>query len=428
MMKHTSTIVFAALLMITAAGGVLKEAQAAPPAQPRGVSNDNCAVTAFDIAGQGVGYIEGAAGGELPPGLQRNQVVDPADVALQIVRAGGPEDVAILVIDDFFEYGDGLAHGRLVTDLLLAMIKANPVYAAGPQPIMGARNQPPIWVFEPNGAGRLLVVEVDTQDYNTDGLRDRVEEAVNLVHDTYGVNRVVLNMSFVLVPCVTPEYDLYALREDRRAGVAERPVLIAEVATARQTPVNLERTPVDVATTALGQDAATREVVNVMVNYAGQAAQRTIADNDPTGLDPLHEYIKTLTGAGRYWNASGSLVVVAVGSAGNFGRLLDSLVPAAWAEVASASAFIGPRIPWPSSNKGQVMLTGGLFALDGAYLIGTSFSAPLLSMNLAYYLTNEKLCVDPPLTLDLNGFPDAVIGKVVNANCNPAFTAPGLQR
>jgi hypothetical protein len=424
MVKRTSTLIFVVLLLVTLAAGVLAEVQAAPAAQPRGVSDDNCAVTAFDIAGQGTGYIQGTSGGGLPPGLQRNQMILPTDATLQIVRTIGPVDAAILVIDDFFEYGDGIAHGRLVTDLLLAMIQANPIYAAAPQQI-AARNQPVVWSFAPSGYGRLLVVEVDTEDYNTDDLRDQVANAVTLVQNTYGVNRIVLNMSFVLVPCTTPEYDLHIMRQNRQAGVSLRPVLLTEVAQSRGAAVNLERAPADVATAALADNAATRDLVTTVASYASQTSQRSMNDNDPTALDPLHEYIKTLTGVGQYWNPSGNLVVVAVGSAGNFGRSLDSLVPGAWPEVASISASIGPTIPWVSSNKGQVMLPGGLYVLGDGYLIGTSFSAPLFSMNMAYYLTNSTLCSDPPLMLDLTGFPDNPIARAVNARCNPVFAAPG---
>jgi hypothetical protein len=327
--------------------------------------------------------------------------------------------VAILVIDDFFEYEDEIAHGRLVTDQLIAMIQSSAVYSFQPQKV---ELRPFVaWVWEPRGYGRLVVVEVDTEDYNTDQLKDMVERAVLTVQEAFGIKRVVFNMSFVLIPCVTPEYNLPALKAERVPGQTRRTAaLMPEVARARdiQLPEQALSARENVRE-ALADSPATRQVANVMVQYAQQVAQAERAPGNP--LDPLHDYIKTLTGEGRYWNTRSDVIAVAVGSAGNFSRRLDALVPAAWPEVMAVSAYLGKVDPWESSNKGQVILPGGLIPVGDLYLVGTSFSAPVLSMNAAFYLTNDPVCADPPLSLDLRRFTDPAIDDVINARCSPPF-------
>lgn len=410
---------FGWLVLLVALVGPL--ATPAPTRAQRGnVSEDNCAVTPFDIAGQGHFTIGGSGGGTLPAGVTRDQVVDPTDPALQIVKTIGPQPVAILVIDDFFDYSDEAAHGRLVTDLLIRMIRGSAVYSAAPQKV--ATEPFVVWAWEPRGYGRLIVIEVDTRDYNTDTLRDVVEQAVRLAQNDYKINRVVFNMSFVLIPCSTPDYDVKAIKASRVRGETQRATpLLPEVARARD--IQLPAPALEaraVLAESLADRASTRQAAGVLVQYAQQTATREGRGGTP--LDPLHDYIKSLTGQGQYWNVRGSTIAVAVGSAGNFGRRLDSFLPAAWPEVMSASASLGQTDAWEGSNKGQVILPGGLFPTGkDLYLIGTSFSAPVLSMNTAFYLTGDPVCGDPPLALDLRRFTDPAMPDVINGRCSPPF-------
>jgi hypothetical protein len=155
-------------------------------------------------------------------------------------------------------------------------------------------------------------------------------------------------------------------------------------------------------------------VARVIAGYAQEVA----ADTSGGGaLDPLHEFIQKFTGMDQYWNPFGDVLLFAVGSAGNFGRSLDAFVPAAWTEVAATSAFLGERDPWAGSNRGQVMLAGGLYPYGNSYLLGTSFAAPVLSMNMAFYLTHKELCPEPPITLDLSRFPDPPFLRTINPRC-----------
>ncbi|GEM_PF-5329999 len=403
------------LAALTLALGVLSAPSAlAQPQSPAPLSQSmeesgNCTVNEFDILGQGHAYIQGASG-TLPPGITRDQIIDPSNPALHVVREIGPEAVAILVVDDFTGVPNETPHGRLVTDLLLEMIQAEPIYATPPQM---AYDQPTIWMWTPAGYGTLLVVEVDTEGYDTNLLRSRVEEAAALVIEKFGVRRLVMNMSFVLVPCVTPDYDLYALREAAQKG--ERVTLLEAVARTRQIPLEFqERNAAQMLKSSLMDDPGVQAVARVLAAYA----QETSAETSRGGaLDPLHEFIQKFTGINQYWNPSSDVMLFAVGSAGNFGRSLDAFVPGAWLEVAATSAFLGARDPWAGSNRGQVMLAGGLFPYGNSYLIGTSFAAPVLSMNMAFYLTHKELCPEPPLTLDLYSFPDPPFLRVLNPKC-----------
>ncbi len=400
--------VLALALGVLSAPPALAQPQAPSPALQAMEASENCAINEFDILGQGHAYIQGASG-TLPPGVTPDQIIDPANPALHVVREIGPEAVAILVLDDFTGVPNETPHGRLVADLLLEMLQAEPTYAAPPQLV---NDDPAVWMWTPTGYGALFVVEVDTEGYNTDLLRSRLEEAVALMIDKFGVRRLVVNMSFVLVPCVTPDYDLFALREMAQKG--ERISLLEAVARARQIPLEFERTPERLLKVSLLEDPTTQAVARVLAGYAQEVAASTARGGV---LDPLHELIQKFTGVDQYWNPYGDVVVFAVGSAGNFGRSLDAFVPGAWTEVAATSAFLGARNPWEGSNRGQVMLAGGLYPYGNSYLIGTSFAAPVLSMNMALYLTHKELCPEPPLMLDLTGFPDPPFVRTINPKC-----------
>ena len=416
MLRKTLLIVIIALVSVA---GVAAPAGAQGDGQVRGVSEENCTVTPFDIAGQGNFTIDGSSG-DIPSGATAEQIIQPDVSDLQLVRSMGPEPVALLVIDDFFEYRDSLAHGRLVADLLTAMIQAHPAYTVEPRQV---HDDPVVWTWLPGGenAGQLYLVEVDTENYDTQQLKGFVEDAVTLMQKDYGVSRFVFNMSFSLIPCETPDYNLKTLRAERVPGQTRQVSLISEVSRARELPTDLSRNAESIMTQALTDNPRARQAANVLVDYATRSA----SVEDESVLDPLHEYIKSLTGEGTYWNTNGDIMAVAIGSAGNFGRHLDSFLPAAWPEVASVSAFIGLDTPWQSSNRGQVMLPGGLFDLGDLYLIGTSFSAPVLSMNMAFYLTNTNLCAggDGPLKLDTTDFLDLPLAGVVNLACFPPFAA-----
>lgn len=379
-----------------------------------GVSDEHCAVTPFDIAGQGNYAVPGDA---LAPGVADDQIVELTGAALHAVTTIGSQPVAILVVDDFFEYADDVPHGRLVTDLLKGMIQAHPTYAFEPsQPV----RFPYVWVWEPPGdapGGTLLLVEVDIEDGDTAGLRDEIERTVTTLRREFDVSRIVLNMSFVLVPCVTPDYDVVALREARVRRETDYVPLLAEIARSRNIVIDLDRTAADVLAQPLHEDAAYRAVTVVLANYALRVA-RPEPGAEP---DQLHAYLQSLTGPGTPWNSSADPVIVAVGAAGDMERRVASFAPAAWAEVAGVSASLGPRAPWPSSNQGQVMLPGGLFPVDDVYLIGTSFAAPVLSLNMAFYLTHEDVCADPPLDLAVPRFLDEPLARVVNRACKPPF-------
>jgi hypothetical protein len=404
--------VLVALAVMAAGLGTGGPAQAGLMQAPE--REDNCAVTPFDIAGQGRYSIGGASGGSVPPGFNQSQIVDTSDPDLHIVRSIGSQPAAILVVDDFFEYKGEIPHGRLVTDQMIEMIQASNVYGFEPKQI---NDEPVVWLWSPGKSyGDLYLIEVDTEDYDTDQLQGRVENAVNLAVEEYGASRVVLNMSFVLIPCITPDYDLKVLKQERSPGKSDHKTLIGEVAKTRDLPVEIQTDPRNIANSSLLQSTETRDAANVLVQYARQAAE------DPSGvLDPLHDYIQKLVNTRGYWNGGQRVIVVAVGSAGNFGRGIDSFVPAAWPEVVSVSASLAHGNAWSGSNKGQVMLPGGLFPLDDLYLIGTSFSAPVMSMNMAFYLTNDPVCADPPLDLDLTSFKDHAMKQIIDEACSPPF-------
>lgn len=398
-MKRTLLLVMIALLLL---GGANFAENAAPvvTAQP----DDNCAVTPFDIAGQGHYTIRGSGAGGAGLPSEYTPISLP-DSSLIEQTTLGQTPVAILVIDDFRAFQGEEAHGRLVTDVVIGLVRSHPSYSNEPQE---DRSDPVVWRWLPRTAPALLVVEVDTFGFNTAQLKDRVENAVNMIRDEYGINRIVVNMSFSVIPCTTSDYDVTAIKNER-SMTANRVTISQQVANARRLPtmnVAQARSATEIADTAFTEASGTREVATALEGYF----------DDVSDLDPLLNYLEGLTGQNTWWNPRAPVLVVPVASAGNFGRDLDAFVPASWPEVIGVSASLEGS-PWDSSNLGQVMAAGGFFELDDLYVIGTSFAAPVVSVNTAFYLTNNAVCAQTPLTLDT----DTLLEDAATPRCNPGF-------
>ena len=380
-----------------------------PPTQQTGQAKAiNCALTDVQIQGQAVGGLAGVLGQTTsqhiipPPDPNAGQsavslAVDPGWITSLAQAIGvGDQKVAVLVIDDFHKHTDAIkTHGELVYEIFQQLFQQ-----AGLNP-------------DPK-TGLVQVNIADANGYQSDLIAGAIrQEIYSLVQ--IGIHRFVLNMSFVEVPCHSSQI----LNKDGRAfdfqeflaANAKDPVnnsLRAFLGTNNQAAM------AKLATTPDGQNGGAVQLSSVPLNnylsapvsalpvanpgFEGGATPtpRPIV-SAPNGLDDLRQLILRLTAA----NTPNGLMTVAVGSAGNFGSggtHPGALYPAAWPEVLSASALLGPNYSalWDGSNAGEISAPGAwyLFA-DGEYRSGTSFAAPGISTLLALCLTHTPLSWSP---------------------------------
>src|SRR5688572_18319811 len=168
-------------------------------AQGRQSADANCALTPDLILGQAFSGTAGAEGetsedGLTPEGesIEQDGLVADAEwlMANLLYTASGPEQVAILVIDDFSSDGSGdttVSHGWLVWQVF------EQLYAQLPQEVTDL-----ITLQQVNIA--------DEVGYRSDLILPEISSALEDLKGR-GIERFVLNMSFVFVPCVDEDLD-----------------------------------------------------------------------------------------------------------------------------------------------------------------------------------------------------------------------------
>lgn len=350
--------------------------------------------------------------------------------------------VAILVIDDFLppweiipseelslqgtdcvvspsgqiEYaaegaGDALLdvpHGDLVCDRLRGRIMGMEGYFEIPRPgdspqrggtvsgrdVFGEDRYPwlldiELWETE---AGYIMLVQIDTDGYETSLIGGRIEDAVSLLTDETQVSDLeaalelgaeidlstaagfVLNMSFAIVPCddsfgegVPPE-DLaaYYLQEIANLSEEERNYLVG----AGLKLDDLEKTLDKLATPQPETMTATPSPIEMARDLTFAQARIALAyAGGPTFFDrdPLLKLLNNYLDEGAEGNP-----VSNIAAAGNFGFNFP-FAPGIWESVVSVSAEES------LSNAGEVLMKGAFECEINTTCYGTSFSAPLLS-------------------------------------------------
>lgn len=249
------------------------------------------------------------------------------------------------------------------------------------------------WVV---GDRKVLLVTVDTLGFTTRVISERIPKAIKVVEDMYGVHNMVINMSFVIVPCdpgwgksnedLRSQYEnliaqdpenaelqavLDGISPDDRDTLAKSP----ELAALRLKPEFVaENLPI-----AYGS-LQTRFTEQVQIPYQNGTFEQeykapwleTQGDLFGSGfIDPLFTLFDGFSASGR--------TVINVASAGNFGFKFP-FAPGIWSSVVSVSATGISFTP----NDGDVALKG---VFDGWE--GTSFSAPRFSLMAARYLLRD---------------------------------------
>lgn len=378
-----------------------------------------CVANRFDIEGQGeaMWIIGGATGGSEMVVIDHDgnettadQLIQMNDERINPVIDLETQDVAIIVLDDFYVFaGEDSSHGEVVSLQIQQQIRSREPYNF--DPASNTIGGYPVLTWEPEGLPALHIIEANT-DFQIDQVIAALQDALGVAENELGVTRVAVNMSFAVTPCqISEDFDLREYQRRIEESSEDEPIQRRTIAAvlaedeAYMAPDTLEAmlgTPEERFGDIYGELLA-------LYNRVGESADE--------GLEQFHQLIQESVGiADTYWNP-GDRTIIYIAAAGNMGRSQDCFVPGSWPEVVCTSASIiddsASEVAWEGSNLGQTMTLGGFHWIirnppqptDLAY-IGTSFAAPVVTSNMAFYLTVETLCSGPPLDISLTTFDD----------------------
>jgi len=295
--------------------------------------------------------------------------------------------------------------------------------------------------------GDIWLVAIDTDQYTTNVIGSRIEEAIQLMARQFSLNKFVINMSFAVIPCddVLTRQDYEAtLNEPQFAGFRDELIaaFIALADTANGTPLppevarflasppaeqfrqalaarqraqfdNCYRVNRDDVSQSSGESPAQQPSPDNTGSTDGPPVNTICSEVQPEN-DPLGQAFARLR---TLELQSGPISLIPIAASGNRGDDF-SFAPGFWPDIVSVSAFYNdPELcagfTIPPSNAGEVQMYGMYDCLPG-----TSFAAPRLSLEAGVYLLRGGLvtCTDgaeatssPPLAYllsqDLNGNP-----------------------
>ena len=323
----------------------------------------NCAVMPDQLLGQAnVGFAGAAnvgfAGAEGDTVRTNDLELDAAAIISNWQYSdAGTEQVVIVVIDDFSSAEPSSAadwedasHGWLVYEVLTRL------HAQLPQAI----------------ADSIQFEQLNVADESISFRSDRIAEELESTIDTLaaqGINRFVVNMSFVFVGCEEGNFNFMRFLEQRESN----PDL---------TVVEAAGDSLSDAVDLLEDDSVERVDPSANRGPRQEVIQRLtflrLFELSQMNSDPLRAYFRD-----RH-----EVTIVPVASAGNF-KWKRPFYPASWTEVLSVSALAGSGDElWIQSNNGEVSAPGAYFLFDDeVYRAGTSFAAPVVSLMIAVDLT-----------------------------------------
>ncbi|MCI0710911.1 MAG: S8/S53 family peptidase [Chloroflexi bacterium] len=381
-----------------------------------------CVANRFDIEGQGevMWNIGGATGGSEMVLIDQDgnetspdQLLQMNDERLNPVADIETQNVAIIVLDDFYAFaGEDFSHGEVVSLQIQQQIRSRQPYDF--DPARSAVDDYPVLTWDPEDPQlpAMHIIEADT-DFEITRVIDGLQGALAVAGSGLDVSRIAVNMSFAVIPCqITEDFDLRMYQQQIDESVEGEPIprrtigaVLAEDE-AYMAPDTLE------AVLGAPEKRFEEQIYSQLLALYERANSSGDAD-----LERFHQVIQDSVGTqDTYWNP-GERTVIYIAAAGNMGRNQECYIPGSWPEVVCTSASIiddsANEVAWEGSNTGQTMTLGGFHwiirnppqSTDLAY-IGTSFAAPVVTSNLAFYLTVETLCAGPPLDISLATFDD----------------------
>lgn len=355
--------------------------------QGRGQGARSCMATPDQLLGQAFGGTAGAAGEIGEDGLTpEGEDIEAEGLAaesewilenLQYSESGGLP-VAILIVDDFSSDGtededEPVSHGWLVYEVFTQLHD----------------------LLEPEIAEKIILEQVDISGesgYRSDLVVAALTDTIDRLSEE-GVQRFVINMSFVILPCVDEELNfdfdefIAQRRDDPDHSIVE--AVGNDPAYVRSLLRDSRVTYVD--ETGLSTDEAPERERgrSAQDQPGGQGGPPQFVEDQLRILrllrrsqlqsDPLRDFFR-----------NSRELIIPVASSGNFkGR--EPLFPARWSEVLSVSATEGNDLRfWTHSNNADVTVPGAWYLFeDEVYRAGTSFAAPVVSLLLAVDLTQQ---------------------------------------
>jgi hypothetical protein len=346
-------------------------------------------------------------------------VIDNFSARPVVAQAVPPTANCPYVPEDTNEVGDsgagdglpfGVAHGTIVQSRLSAeltsltgLTRLDPTSDLTPYNLYGlagVSTQVGRWR---QGSHEITVIGLDTNGFTTAALSARIQELIQrLKNGPRHITRVVLNMSFVIVPCNVPRwlreiggFDGAAIRDAYWTLTGEHPELV-------DLRDELERLAANPAQrdarllVPLPQDPLLPLQMRLAI---GQFYGRTGAQGLPLAPevlqrlnnDPLKPILAGLAASGVVpVGAAGNGVVVYNGTSLERTRFAFPFAPALWDSVVSVSAGQDAATRANYSNSGEVVMAGDteVSRLDGTRVTvrGTSFAAPQVAARLGAYL------------------------------------------
>jgi len=341
-----------------------------------------------------------------------------------------PENVGIVILDDFelgIDIPEGafeadipeepvpseslpqelrnLSHGAMVLNHLNSLIAASTEFAPQGFDTFGTF---PTYVWENNSFGHKINLMVVNMGQHTESAARALEEAIQVFKEQ-DIRKIVVNMSFSLLPCETVE--AFKVNKERFKTFEDYLVALA-IAILSQQPEWQD--VFDELATLLGdQETITTEILQGFLGITDYELFRQIviealikpynfaAPNGgcPTiGVDSLLQAICNLL-SNAVSNESDYLTFVA--ASGNY-SLQYQTHPAALREVVGVSAFHEASGLAEFSNPGEIMEPGAFFRLTDpldlhgyggegtVFYSGTSFAAPIVSLFTALEMSQAE--------------------------------------
>ena len=327
-----------------------------------------------------------------------------------------------------------IPHGELVFSELEEILKSigrktAEWDVANQSQLLAVNDAPLAWMrliekWDTQNDGSIYLVKVDTDQYQTAAISTRIQESINQFSNI-GINNLVLNMSFAIVPC-DPAFGMDGesiINEVKRyceliggTGTSTGECMPGNDSELKQLADTLDQflkaadgngnkaiellSEPEYRLVALGlpylnlyqaiRDYKSPESIQPWTNGTMPYTSTT------NGPDPLFQQLATLSN-------DSNIKIFSVAAAGNSG-LRFPFAPALWQNVLGVSAFDAPPTtaihdfvsPSASSkasysNSGEVMLNGAYYDAtitdtNGNSLRGTSFAAPEMSVLAALHL------------------------------------------
>ena len=294
--------------------------------------------------------------------------------------------VLLLIVDDFAPGAHARAHGDYVLEIATAAYHS--VY---------------------NG-GNIVVDTADIAPDNTaDSVVTAIDQAIARNSETRDFQKIVLNMSFVFVPC---NIEITVGDQTITANVSE----FLDMARSADQVAELQDKDLSLVDYLMIQGGYDPNGEDLRADIQGELVS-FIAGSSQEG-NPLQDDLTSLI------NQFGAVNVIPLAASGNFG-LDEAFPPGSWDTVISVGGYpadalvpqpaaVSPGDHWLPANNGEIMGPAAWFAVrSGEFVAGTSFAAPMASVLTSLLAIQDTCDFTPWMSASFGNTPyaDALAGS-----------------